>query len=113
MCSFNDGNGNCCSNLKIPCVGYSQWPDCVRCQQKSKQLISGRGIDFVLIKAEEGPYWPRLLKDTKKCHWLKVDFNKWKDEDESDDEGAGAGGGPGGPGGDMDIEAVRAPDIHG
>ena len=61
-----------------------------------------------MIKAEEGPYWPRLLKDTKKVHWLKVDFNKWKDEDESDEEAAGAGpGGPGGgPGGDMDIEAV-------
>ena len=73
-------------------------------QQKSKQLISGRGIEFVLIKAEEGPYWPRLLREAKKCHWLKVDFNRWRDEDESDDEASGPGGGPGG---DMDIEAVR------
>ena len=61
----------------------------------------------MLIKSEEGPYWPRLLKESKKCHWLKVDFNKWKDEDESDEEAAGAGPGGGGPGGDMDIEAVR------
>jgi hypothetical protein len=27
------------------------------------------------------------MKDKKKYHWLKVDFNKWKDEDESEDEG--------------------------
>jgi hypothetical protein len=27
-----------------------------------------------------------LQKDKKKYHWLKVDFNKWKDEDDSDDE---------------------------
>ncbi|KAF7493910.1 Uncharacterized protein SSS_01182 [Sarcoptes scabiei] len=46
----------------------------------------GRGTEFVLIKQESGPYWKRLLKETNKQHWLKVDFNRWKDEDESDDE---------------------------
>ncbi len=48
-------------------------------------------IEFALEKAEEGPYWERLLKDKTKQHWLKVDFNKWKDEDDSDEEG-GQGG---------------------
>ena len=37
------------------------------------------------------------MKEEKKQHWLRVDFNKWKDEDESDDE---AGGG-------QDLEEVR------
>lgn len=75
--------------------------------ETSKQLASGRGIDFVLMKTEAGPYWPRLLKDGRKCHWLKVDFHRWRDEDESDEEGAGDAG-PGGPGGagGMDIEAM-------
>lgn len=29
-------------------------------------------------------YWPRLLKDNKKLHFLKTDFDKWVDEDEQD-----------------------------
>jgi hypothetical protein len=39
------------------------------------------------------------MKDKKKYHWLKVDFNKWKDEDESDDE----------VGQPEDLEEVRFP----
>lgn len=40
-------------------------------------------------KAESSSnYWPRLLKDKGKVHWLKTDFNRWRDEDDSsDDEG--------------------------
>jgi len=62
-----------------------------------------RCIEFCLKKEKDGPYWPRLTKSQQKHHWLKVDFNKWKDEDESDDEnprgpgGDGGGGGGGGP----------------
>ena len=40
----------------------------------------------VFPQAEEGPYWSRLLEDKTKVHWLKVDFNKWKDEDDSENE---------------------------
>jgi len=36
------------------------------------------------VKKDGGPYWPRLLKDTSKVHWLKTDFDKWRDEDDSD-----------------------------
>lgn len=61
-------------------------------------------IEFALEKKEEGPYWERLLKDKTKQHWLKIDFNKWKNEDDSDDEAPG-GGAPGGGGGDL--EEVR------
>jgi prostaglandin-E synthase len=51
---------------------------------------------FILIKKENDGYWPRLLKDAKKYHWLKIDWNKWKDEDDEEEvESAGAGaGGP-------------------
>lgn len=61
--------------------------------EESKFVNRDRGAEFVLIKKEPGPYWKRLLKEDTKYHWLKVDFNKWKDEDESDDEAGGGGGG--------------------
>lgn len=63
--------------------------------EESSQSVKARGIDFIIIKEEE-TWWPRLLKDSKKQHWLKVDFPKWKDEDDSEDEIAGGMGGPGG-----------------
>ena len=66
---------------------------------KSKYAVRDRVIEFALEKKDEGPYWERLLKEKTKQHWLKIDFNKWKDEDDSDDEG-GEGGGP--PGGDLE-----------
>ena len=56
-----------------------------------------RVIEFALEKKDSGPYWKRLVKEEKKQHWLKIDFNKWRDEDESDEE---AGGG-------QDLEEVK------
>lgn len=44
---------------------------------------------MVLKKKDDGPYWQQLTKEKQKFHWLKVDFNKWKDEDDSEDEGTG------------------------
>ncbi|XP_034233197.1 prostaglandin E synthase 3 isoform X2 [Thrips palmi] len=62
--------------------------------EKSVKFIRDRNIELILKKKEEGPYWTYLLKDKKKYHWLKVDFNKWKDEDDSEDElNVGGGGG--------------------
>ncbi|XP_049292240.1 uncharacterized protein CG16817 [Anopheles funestus] len=50
-----------------------------------------RCIEFVIAKADpQTPYWPRLLKDKTKPHWLKVDFNRWKDEESNDEEGNNA-----------------------
>lgn len=37
-------------------------------------------------KKETGPYWPRLIKSDKKCHWIKIDFNRWKEEEELDSD---------------------------
>lgn len=68
----------------------------------SKWINRDRGAEFVLIKEKPG-FWKRLLKEETKYHWLKVDFNKWKDEDDSEDESGGAAGGPGG----TNFEEVR------
>lgn len=68
---------------------------------------SGRCYEFVIQKADSASeYWPSLTTDKKKPHWLKVDFNKWKDEGSDDDsEAGGMAGGPGmgGPGGMGDM----------
>lgn len=56
--------------------------------EDSKFAVRDRGTEFVIIKAEEG-FWKRLLKEETKFHWLKVDFNKWKDEDDSEDDAEG------------------------
>jgi len=53
--------------------------------EDSKYQTTGREIIFVLQKKEESTgFWPRLLKDSKKVHYLKTDFSKWRDEDDSD-----------------------------
>jgi hypothetical protein len=71
---------------------------------ESKTSHTARDVELKLRKKELGEtYWPRLLKDSKKAHFLKTDFDKWVDEDEQneapeDDFGANFGG-PGGPGG--------------
>lgn len=53
---------------------------------KTVQSLRGRTIELVLPKETDAPYWPRLTKEKTKAHWLKTDFNKWKDEVYSDDD---------------------------
>jgi len=66
--------------------------------EQTKYQVRPRCVEFALEKLEDGPYWERLLADKTKQHWLKVDFQKWKDEDDSDNEG----GAEGGQGGDLE-----------
>ncbi|GFR85619.1 prostaglandin E synthase 3 [Elysia marginata] len=55
--------------------------------QASKQQNTGREFFFMLMKKEESQgFWPRLTKDSTKLHFLKTDFDKWRDEDDSDAE---------------------------
>jgi prostaglandin-E synthase len=54
--------------------------------EESKHKKSARELYFSLKKKEAGPYWSRLLKEAAKVPFVKVDFNRWKDEDESDEE---------------------------
>ncbi|KAL2000090.1 hypothetical protein VTN02DRAFT_3564 [Thermoascus thermophilus] len=54
--------------------------------ENSKVNHNARGVELVLRKKElKEEFWPRLLKDTKKLHFLRTDFDKWVDEDEQDE----------------------------
>ncbi|KAH8597878.1 HSP20-like chaperone [Bisporella sp. PMI_857] len=45
-----------------------------------------KNVQLVLTKTElKEEFWPRLLKEAKKAHFLKTDFDKWVDEDEQDE----------------------------
>jgi len=50
-----------------------------------KRLCNDLKMFFTLAKKETG-YWPRLTKEKQRLHWLKIDFDKWKDEDDDEEE---------------------------
>lgn len=53
---------------------------------ESKINHTSKNIEMKLQKKElKEEYWPRLLKDSKKLHFLKTDFDKWVDEDEQNE----------------------------
>lgn len=61
-------------------------------ETSSKITIGDRSIVLVLAKKDtNGDFWSRLTKDKSKLSYLKVDWNKWKDEDDEDDDLGGAG----------------------
>lgn len=52
------------------------------CLQESKINIGPRSIFCILEKAES-KWWNKLLKgDAKTPHYVKVDWDKWVDEDD-------------------------------
>ncbi len=47
--------------------------------EESKTNHTARDVELVLRKKEaKEEYWPRLLKESKKAHFLKTDFDKVK-----------------------------------
>ncbi|XP_055855695.1 uncharacterized protein CG16817 [Episyrphus balteatus] len=46
----------------------------------------GRCLEFTIYKKESGPYWSSLTNDKTKLHFLKANFNKWKDESDDEDQ---------------------------
>lgn len=45
--------------------------------ENSKTNHTSRDVEFVLRKKDmKAEYWPRLLKESKKVHFLKTDFDK-------------------------------------
>lgn len=74
---------------------------------ESKINHTAKNIEMKLQKKElKEEYWPRLLKENKRLHFLKTDFDKWVDEDEQNDapdddfsQFGGMGGMPGMGGG--------------
>jgi len=79
---------------------------------ETKVNHTGRDVELVLRKKElKQEYWPRLLKDKAKVHWLRTDFDKWIDEDEQDpsaedDDYMSRMGGLGGGGGEGGFEGI-------
>lgn len=67
---------------------------------ESKIHHTAKNVEMVLRKKElKEEFWPRLLKDAKKVHYLKTDFDKWVDEDEQDEAPEDDMGNMGGMGG--------------
>lgn len=55
--------------------------------EKSQIFIRDRNIELLIKKLDsDKTFWPHLTKEKTKHHWLKVDFNKWREEDDSEDE---------------------------
>ncbi|VDK85945.1 unnamed protein product [Litomosoides sigmodontis] len=50
-----------------------------------RKIANDRHLELVVNK-ETPNWWPRLAKNSTKLPWVKVDFNKWKDEDEDEDD---------------------------
>lgn len=54
--------------------------------EASKKNHTAKNVELKLQKKElDEAYWPRLLKDAKKVHFLRTDFDKWVDEDEQNE----------------------------
>jgi len=69
-------------------------------EKDSKIHHTPKNVEMVLRKKElKEEFWPRLLKDAKKVHFLKTDFDKWVDEDEQDEAPEDDLGNMGGMGG--------------
>jgi len=83
-------------------------------EAESKINHTPRDVEMKLVKKElSDEYWPRLLKDKKKVHFLKTDFDKWVDEDEQNEAAeedfsnfGGMGGMPGMGGGGSDFGGI-------
>ncbi|KAI8886619.1 HSP20-like chaperone [Backusella circina FSU 941] len=74
--------------------------------EQSKQHLTDRNLTIIFYKKEE-EYWPKLQKGSKP-NYLKIDFNKWKDEDDEEETGGAPNdpmGGMGGMGG-MDFASL-------
>ena len=54
-------------------------------KDESKYTLESRNIFLNLKKKTSGPYWPRLIKDEKKYHWIEFDWMYYAEEDEEDE----------------------------
>lgn len=54
--------------------------------EESKINHTSKNVEMKLHKKElKDEYWPRLIKDSKRVHFIKTDFDKWVDEDEQNE----------------------------
>jgi len=54
--------------------------------EESKTLHTAKDIAMILRKKDlNEEYWPRLVKEKAKAHFLRTDFEKWVDQDEQNE----------------------------
>ena len=53
--------------------------------QASRYAVRPRVVEFKLEKCD-AVWWDRLLKEKARQHWLRVDFQNWRDEDDLGDD---------------------------
>ena len=53
--------------------------------EESSYLVRPRGIEISLKKKDTTIWWPRLSKNTRKLHYVSVDWNRWVDEDDDEE----------------------------
>ncbi|CAD5210540.1 unnamed protein product [Bursaphelenchus okinawaensis] len=85
------------------------------------RIKTDRHVELIIHK-KEPQWWPRLLESKDKVQWIKVDFNKWADEDDEDEAGGAFDSsnfqnfdfskfsGLGGEGEDADVDASELQD---
>lgn len=77
---------------------------------EKSSINKGQRHTAVVLEKTKSEWWPRLLKATGKApQFVKVDWNKWVDEDEEDEAPAmdmGGIGGMGGMGGMPDFSSM-------
>ncbi|KAG7304420.1 hypothetical protein JYU34_011362 [Plutella xylostella] len=77
--------GHCAPDHKLHAVDIPLYAEINA--EKSSFVNKGRYIEVVLAKEKvQEAFWPALTSDMKKHHWLKVDFNRWQDEEDSGEE---------------------------
>ncbi|EIE78640.1 hypothetical protein G6F46_003630 [Rhizopus delemar] len=68
--------------------------------EDAKQHLTARNLTMVIYKKEE-KYWPKIQKGNK-LNFVKVDFQKWVDEDEEEEQGEAD------PMGGLDFQSLMA-----
>ena len=53
--------------------------------KESRYAVRARVVEFRLVKMEK-VWWERLLREKARQHWLRVDFQNWKDEEDVGEE---------------------------
>ena len=53
--------------------------------KESRYAVRARVVEFRLEKMKK-VWWERLLREKARQHWLRVDFQNWKDEEDVGEE---------------------------
>jgi len=55
-------------------------------EKESSFMVLSHHIDIKLAKFSKNDWWERLSSEKSKLPWLKIDFDRWQNEDDDDDE---------------------------